>query len=112
MYFDKGFSVSEIEKRTTHSRNTILKYIEQEDFNDKRHRRNENRKSDLVRPFVRQILLEDKNKRKKQRHTAKRIYERALEEIPELCQIKERQMRTIVAEERKEDAGTGSLSHL
>lgn len=102
MYFDKGFSVSEIEKRTTHSRNTILKYIEQEDFNDKRHRRNENRKSDLVRPFVRQILLEDKNKRKKQRHTAKRIYERALEEIPELCQIKERQMRTIVAEERKE----------
>ena len=102
MYFDKGHSVTEIEKRTTHSRNTILKYIEQEDFNDKRHCQKENRKSDLVRPFVRQILLEDKNKRRKQRHTAKRIFERALDEIPELCQSKERQMRTVVAEERKE----------
>jgi len=102
MYFDKGLSVSEIEKRTTHSRNTINKYINLEDFNDKRYTRKKERKSDLIRPFVRQILLDDKHKRKKQRHTAKRIYERALEEFPELCQIRERTMRTIVAEERRQ----------
>lgn len=102
MYFDKGLSVSEIEKRTTHSRNTILKYINQEDFNDKPYTRKKECKSDLVRSFVRQILLEDKHKRKKQRHTAKRIYERALKEIPELCQISPRTMRTVVAEERKQ----------
>lgn len=89
MYFDKGLSVSEIEKRTTHSRNTINKYINLEDFNDKPYTRKKERKSDLIRPFVRQILLDDKHKRKKQRHTAKRIYERALEEFPELCQIRE-----------------------
>jgi hypothetical protein len=40
------------------------------------------------------------NKRKKQRHTAKRIYDRALVEIPELCCINERTMRSIVAAER------------
>lgn len=102
MYYEKGFSVSEIEKRTTHSRNTINKYIAMEDFNDNRYKRQKECKSDLVRPFVRQILLEDKHKRKKQRHTAKRIYERALEEIPSLCQIKERRMRDIVSEERKQ----------
>ncbi len=102
MYYDKGLSVSEIEKRTTHSRNTINKYIAMEDFSDTRYKRQKDCKSDLVRPFVRQILLEDKHKRKKQRHTAKRIYERALEEIPDLCQIKERRMRDIVSEERKQ----------
>ncbi len=64
MYFDKGLSVSEIEKRTTHSRNTINKYINLEDFNDKPYTRKKERKSDLIRPFVRQILLDDKHKRK------------------------------------------------
>lgn len=33
MCFDKEFSVTEIEKRTTHARNTITKYINQDDFN-------------------------------------------------------------------------------
>ena len=100
MYFDKGLSVTEIEKRTTHARNTITKYINQDDFNTPKYNRTKERKSDLVIPFVRKILLEDKNKKKKKRHTAKRIYERALDEIPELCQISIRTMRYIVAEER------------
>lgn len=101
MYFNKGLSVSEIEKRTTHSRNTITKYIEQEDFNEHRYTRTKECKSDLVRPFVQKILKEDKHKRKKKRHTAKRIYERALQEIPDLCLISARTMRNIVAEERR-----------
>lgn len=100
MYFDKGLSISEIENRTTHARNTIIKYIEQEDFNPPTYNRTKERKSDLVRPFVREILLSDKNKRKKQRHTAQRIYNRACQEIPNLCQISERTMRNIVAEEK------------
>lgn len=102
MYFNKGLSVSEIAKRTSHSRNTISKYINQEDFNLPQARAKQSCKSDLVRPFVRQILMNDKDKRRKQRHTAKRIYERALEEIPELCLISERTMRKIVAKERED----------
>lgn len=100
MYFNKGLSVSEIEKRTTHSRNTITKYIEQEDFNKKSKSKEKGNKSDLIRPFVRAILLDDKLKRKKMRHTAKRIYERAQIEVPQLCQIKSRTMRKIVSEEK------------
>ncbi len=100
LYFDKGLSITEIEKCTAHARNTITKYINQDDFNNHKYNRTKDRKSDLVRPFVRQILLNDKEKRKKQRHTAKRIYERALQEIPDLCQISIRTMRYIVSEER------------
>lgn len=102
MYFNKGLSVSEIAKRTSHSRNTISKYIYQEDFNLPQTRAKQSCKSDLVRPFVRQILMNDKDKRRKQRHTAKRIYERALEEIPDLCLISERTMRKVVAKERED----------
>lgn len=101
MYFDKGLKVSEIEKRTGYARNTIDKYIEMDDFNQPKYTRTKERKSDLVRPFVRNILEEDKHKKRKKRHTAKRIYERALKEIPELCQIGERMMRNIVSQERK-----------
>ncbi|HCX64843.1 MAG TPA: IS21 family transposase [Eubacteriaceae bacterium] len=100
MYFNKGLSVAEIQKRTTHARNTITKYLNQEDFNPPTYNRLKEKKSDLVRPFVREILLQDKNKRKKQRHTAKRIFERACREIPDLCQIGERTMRNIVKEEK------------
>ncbi|WZL80717.1 hypothetical protein QBE53_13015 [Vallitaleaceae bacterium 9-2] len=100
LYFDKGLSVDEIHKRTNHARNTITKYLEMEDFNPPKYARTKDRKSDLIRPFVRQILLENKNKRKKQRHTAKRIYDRAIQEVPDLCLVTERTMRYIVAEEK------------
>lgn len=100
MYFNKGLSVLEIQNRTTHSRNTIMKYINQEDFNPPTYTKTTVTRSDLIRPFVREILLQDKNKRKKQRHTSKRIFERACEEVPELCQISERTMRNIVKEEK------------
>lgn len=100
LYFDKGLNVEEVHKRTAHARNTITKYLDQEDFNPPTYNRTKERKSDLVRPFVRSILLQDKNKRRKKRHTAKRIYERACQEIPELCSISERTMRNIVKEEK------------
>ncbi|MBM7562997.1 hypothetical protein JOC49_002571 [Fusibacter tunisiensis] len=100
MYFNKGLSVTEIQNRTTHARNTITKYLNQEDFNPPAYTRTKERKSDLVRPFVRSILLQDKNKRRKKRHTAKRIYARACQEVPNLCKISERTMRNIVKEEK------------
>lgn len=100
LYFDKGLSVEDIHKRIDHTRNTITKYLELEDFNPPKYNRSKERKSNLIRPFVRQILLEDKNKRKKQRHTAKRIYDRAIQEAPDLCLVTERTMRYIVAEKK------------
>ena len=101
LYFDKGKSITEIEKATGHNYRTIKKFIECEDFNEVPKIKTRKTKSDLIRPFVRSILETDKNKKKKFRHTAKVIYKRALAEEPELCQISSRTMRTIVNEERK-----------
>ena len=101
MYFNKGLKVSEIVNRTGHARATVEKYIEMDDLNKNKYTRTKERKSDAIRPFVRDILLKDKHKKKKKRHTAKRIYERALAEVPDLCLIGERMMRDIVKEERK-----------
>lgn len=101
MYFNKGLKVSEIVDRTGHARGTVEKYIEMDDLNKTEYTRTKERKSDAIRPFVRKILLNDKHKKKKKRHTAKKIFERALDEVPKLCLIGERRMRDIVMEERK-----------
>jgi len=78
LYFDKGKSLSEIENATGHNYRTIKKFIDCDDFNEVKSKKIIDTKSDLIRPFVRDILIADKNHRKKHRHTAKRIYERAL----------------------------------
>jgi hypothetical protein len=100
LYFDKGKSISEIENATGHNYRTIKKYIDCDDFNVVNTKKTIPTKVDLIRPFVRKILTSDKNLRKKHRHTAKRIYQRALNEHPDLCLIAERTMRNLVKNER------------
>lgn len=101
MYFEKGLSYAEIENRTGHNYRTIKKYIELEDFNIPPKVKNTSPKSDLIRPYVQEILKADKDKRKKYRHTAKRIYEILKEKHPDKCLIAERTMRRLVKEERE-----------
>ncbi|WP_350343968.1 hypothetical protein PRVXT_000333 [Proteinivorax tanatarense] len=101
MYFEKGLSYSEIERRTGHNYRTIKKYLEKEDFNVKPKKKSGPTKSDLIRPYVREILEEDKDKKKKYRHTAKKIHERLKAERPGKCLISERTMRTLVKEEKQ-----------
>lgn len=100
LYFDKGYSFKRIQEATGHDYRTIKKYIEMDDFNNEPQINTRVSKSDLIRPFVREILLKDKNEKRKYRHTAKLIYKRALAEKPKLCLIKERRMRDIVREEK------------
>lgn len=101
MYFDKGFSLKEIQRRTGHNYRTIKKYIVKEDFNPLLKKEVRQTRSDLIRPHVVKILLQDKDKRRKYRHTAKRIYERMTIEHPDLLSISERSMRRLVKEERE-----------
>ncbi|WP_353893678.1 IS21 family transposase [Proteinivorax hydrogeniformans] len=101
MYFEKGLSYSEIERRTGHNYRTIKKYLEKEDFNVKPKKKSGPTKSDLIRPYVREILEEDKDKKKKYRHTAKKIHERLKVERPDKYLISERTMRTLVKEEKQ-----------
>ena len=100
LYFIKGYSFKRIEKATGHNYRTIKKYLEMDDFNDEPRKKTTISKSDLIRPYVRELLLEDKDEKRKHKYTAKCIYKRALKEKPDLCLIKERRMRDLVREEK------------
>ena len=80
-YFEAGKSIRQIARETGHDRATIKKYLEQEDFNrppvEKRSRAC---RSDHYRAQVRAWLLEDEQAPRKQRHTARKIYQRLVEE--------------------------------
>ena len=79
LYFLEGKSISEICRMTEKNYRTIKKYIEQEDFNPKEHKVKRPNKSDALRPIINKWLTEDKFRHHKQRHTAKRIYDRLKE---------------------------------
>ncbi|MFC4805441.1 hypothetical protein [Filifactor villosus] len=54
LYFREEKSLSEIMKLTGRNYRTIKKYIEMEDFNEKEQPHNRTRKSDVIRPIIRQ----------------------------------------------------------
>ena len=64
MYFEKGLNYTQIENSTGHNYRTIKKYIEKEDFNEVPKVESSSPKSDLIRPYVQEILKADKDKRK------------------------------------------------
>ncbi|MEG1092907.1 MAG: IS21 family transposase, partial [Acinetobacter sp.] len=72
-----GYKVSEIHKETGVDHKTIEKYLAKEDFSEEPPIQ-KTRKSilDPYKPLIAQWLEEDKNHWRKQRHTAKRIYDR------------------------------------
>ena len=81
LYFVKGKSIRQIAVETGIDRATIRKYIEQENFSDAGpvYQRRKS-KTEPYRDQVRRILLEDDKSPRKQRHTAKRIYDRLKEQ--------------------------------
>ena len=101
LYFSKGKSYSEIQKMTDKNYRTIRKYIQMEDFNEYHLVSERAKKSDAVLPIIRKWLKEDQSRHLKQRHTAKRIFDRLSNEYPELLQVKERTIRHIVKEEKR-----------
>lgn len=86
-YFDEGCTISAIAAKFGIDRKTARKYIEQESFNETPPpvRSKESRRPKLE-PYVKRIdewLQGDVKSRKKQRHTAKRVYERLKETYPD-----------------------------
>lgn len=88
---------------------TVKKYIEKENFNEKEHKVIRKGKSDLVRPIINKWLTEDKSRHHKQRHTAKRIFDRLRDEYPELLKVRERTIRKVVHEERIKIHGSNDV---
>lgn len=115
LYFSQGKNYNEICKITGRNFRTVKKYVMKEDFNEKKHKVGRPNKTDVLRPVIRKWLTEDKSRHHKQRHTAKRIYDRLKEEHPELLQVGERRVRDIVKEERdkifSEDKAYLKLEH-
>jgi len=84
MYFDEGFAVREISRKTHYSPCTIYKYIRMTDFNEKAQRvsKGESKISPYI-PDLKLWLEEDKSHHRKQRHTAKKAHQRLQEMYPE-----------------------------
>lgn len=100
LYFLEGKSYTEICKMTGRNYRTVKGYIEKDDFNEKTHKVKRSNRTDVLRPIISKWLLEDQVRHHKQRHTAKRIYDRLNEEYPEIMSVSERTIRDVVREEK------------
>ncbi len=76
-----GYRISEISKKTGADPKTIRKYLAQDDFSPRPPIIQEKpSKLDPFKPIIQEWLDEDKKHRRKQHHTAQRVYERLVEE--------------------------------
>jgi hypothetical protein len=84
MYFDGGYTVTEISRKMHYSPTTIYRYIKMTDFNEKP--KMPSRQEIKITPYIpdlKQWLEEDKSRHRKQRHTAKKAHERLKEMYPD-----------------------------
>jgi transposase len=81
-FFEEGHSISRIAEEQGIDRKTVRKYIEQEDWNEPAQRAPRCRPGILesFKPTIDAWLEEDRRRRRKQRHTAKRVYDRLVAE--------------------------------
>lgn len=104
--YSKGKSIHQVAKETGHDRKTIKKYLNQEDFNlPNPVRRTRTSKTDPYRDQIRLWLLSDQKAPRKQKHTAKRVYDRLVAQedaAGRIFDVSERSIRSIVSELKKE----------
>ena len=101
-YFRKGKNLSEIAREQQVDRKTVRKFVEREDWNQSTEVA-ETRSSilDPFKPVIDGWLEEDRNRRRKQRHTAKRVYDRLCSEYGDEFHCSYRTVAGYVAERRK-----------
>ena len=98
----KGKSLRSISKDTGHHFDTIKRYVEMTDFNLKP--KPVNSRPFKLKPYTATIdawLLADLNAKPKQRHTAKRVYDRLREIFPDF-NVSDRSVRVYVSQKKKE----------
>ncbi len=108
LYYGQGKTISEISRETGFDRKTIRKSINKESFNEDPLEislgRHPGRPSSLT-PFKAKIdswLLEDLQYKRKQRHTAKRVYDRLCEEYAETFNCCYKTVANYVSSKRKD----------
>jgi transposase len=103
-FFFKGLSISEIAREFKVDRKTVRKYVYQEDWNASVEVKAK-RSFTKLEPFKEDIdewLEEDKKARRKQRHTAKRVYDRLREKYGDKFNCSYRTVAGYVAVKKKE----------
>lgn len=103
LYEKEEVSIREIMRRTGYHYETIKKYLELEDFNEPlKPPMKKPSLLDPLKPIIDEWLIGDLKAPRKQRHTAKRIYDRLLEEFPQELEVKQRTVQAYVAEKKSE----------
>ena len=99
----EGVSLREISRRTGHHFNTVKKYVDQTDFNEEKpHETVYPSGLDPLKPIIDRWLEDDLKAPRKQRHTAKRVFERLQTEYPDELDVKLRTVQYYVAAKKKE----------
>ena len=87
LYESEGISIREIMRRTGYHYETVKKYLDMEDFNQPLHPPKDSTSLlDPLKPVIDQWLLDDLKAPRKQRHTAKRVFERLQAEYPQILE--------------------------
>lgn len=103
-YFEKGLTISAIAREYAVDRKTVRRYVQMDDWNVPKAPLTAKVFSKLA-PYKAEIdqwLQEDKKARKKQRHTAKRIYDRLRKEYGNAFDCSYRTVAGYVAGKKKE----------
>ncbi len=115
LFFEKGLNYAKISRATGFDVKTVTKYIRMEDYNQPlpKPRQIRGSKLDKYKEQIDKWMIDDKLVRKKQRHTAKRIFDRLRKEHPGFdCSC--RLVANYVSEKKKEIYGgqNGFTCHL
>jgi transposase len=108
MYFEEGKNISEIARETRHDRKTVREYINKDDWNEKLPKVKKEAAFPKLNPYKQDIdtwLTEDKKARRKQRHTAKRVYDRLVKKYKDDFNCSYRTVAGYVAIKKKEIFG-------
>jgi transposase len=118
LYFKQGKSITAIKRLTGRDRKTIRMYINKQDWNSPEKEKQE-KSFPKLNPYKTEIdkwLYEDKNAKKKQRHTAKRVYDRLCEKYGDQFDCSYRTVAGYFSMRRKEiygnQAGFLPLEHI
>jgi transposase len=98
----KGQSLRGIVKETGYAFETVKKYAEKEDFNVVHHQQRRRSKLDPYKAQIDEWLTNDLKEKPKQRHTAKRVYDRLRKMYGSEFKVSERTVRYYVSAKKKE----------
>jgi transposase len=110
LYFEEGKTISAISRKTGFGRKTVRKYLEVDDFNEDIPAAQDKPSFPKLDPFKDDIdnwLEEDRKAKKKQRHSAKRVFDRLKDKYKDDFKVSYRTVAGYVAQKKKDIYGKG-----